>query len=347
MELITKADIPTSDFKIDYKTNLVFIGSCFADNISRKWASRKFHVLANPLGVIYNPLSIENFIEKLSGTNTEPWNRWDYQGNFSGEELEGIVHSSRKFFAKADVVFITLGTAFVYFLKETGKAVANCHKEPADLFERRLISVDEAAEALRNIVKCILKARLDSRFCENDDAGNQNDEKNISRDVKIVFTVSPIRHLNDGAHGNNLSKATLQLAVEKVCQEFANAPLLDGQNVSAGRCCAAVTHFPSYEIVMDELRDYRFYADDMTHIGAIAEDYIFERMCETYCSSETIADMKHVEKFMKGATHRIEDASSPRTKDFAKLQIERAENLEHVISGLDLSEEKEYFRKFI
>ncbi len=319
MDLFTKIDIPQSNFKIDYKFNLFFFGSCFAENISRKWANHKFHVQANPLGVVYNPLSIENFFRKVTDNNKDSWSRWDYQGNVSDEELEGIIHSSRNFIAKADVIFITLGTAFVYFLKESGKAVANCHKAPAELFERRLISVDEAAEALRNIVTTL---------------------RQINSQVQVVFTVSPIRHLNDGAHGNNLSKATLQLAVEKICQEFA-------WNIAAGKTCASVTYFPSYEIVMDELRDYRFYAEDMTHVNAVAEDYIFERMQETYCSDTTIAHIKYVEKFMKGATHRIEDVSSPRTKDFAKLQIERAENLEHVISGLDLSEEKNYFRKLI
>ena len=333
MDLLTKIDISQADFKIDYNSNLFFIGSCFADNISRKWTDRKFHVLANPLGVMYNPLSIESFFRKILDCNKDSWDRWDYQGSLSDEELKEIIHSSREFIAKADVVFITQGTAFVYFLKESGKAVSNCHKEPAELFERRLISVDEAAEALMNIVTTLHQ---------------------INSQVQIVFTVSPIRHLNDGAHGNNLSKATLQLAVDKVIQEFAgniaagnNGAASCKPNIATGKSSAAVSYFPSYEIVMDELRDYRFYAEDMTHVGPIAEDYIFERMCETYCSSETIADMKRVEKFMKGATHRIEDASSPSTMDFARLQIERAENLEHVIDGLDLSKEKGYFRKFI
>lgn len=339
MNFFTKVDIPSADFKMDYKSRLFFIGSCFADNISYIWNQRKFRTLTNPFGTVYNPLSIENQIAKLCGERPESWNRWDYQGDFSTEELDEIVKSSREFVAKADVVFITLGTAFVYFLKETGRAVANCHKEPADLFERRLISVEEAAEALRNTVKHILKVKQDSRLRENDKADadlRQHDieggvrQRDVGGGVRIVFTVSPIRHLNDGAHGNNLSKATLQLAVEKVCQEFAE-----------------VSYFPSYEIVMDELRDYRFYADDMTHINATAEAYIFERMTETYCDDKTLGHIKYVEKFMKTASHRIENADSPRTREFARLQIERAENLEHVISGLDLSEEKEYFGKFI
>lgn len=352
MELFTKIDIPRADFKIDFRSNLFFIGSCFAENISRKWADRKFHVLANPLGVMYNPLSIENFFRKASGNDKDSWNRWDYQRNLSKEQLDHTVKEAQEYLAKTDVFFITLGTAFVYFLKETGKAVANCHKEPAELFERRLISVDEAAEALRNIVKCILKIQQDSLFHKKSERESLCNKEHIPHNVKIVFTVSPIRHLNDGAHGNNLSKATLQLAIDKVCQEFAGNITADNNGAESSNPNtvtegAAASYFPSYEIVMDELRDYRFYADDMTHVSAVAEDYIFERMCKTYCSDKTIAHIRYVEKFMKGATHRIENSASPQTREFVKLQIDRAENLEHVIDGLDLSEEKDYFKKFI
>lgn len=333
MNFFTKVDILPADFKIDYRSNLFFIGSCFADNISCKWKTRKFQTLVNPFGTVYNPLSIESQIAKLCGGQSQSWSRWDYQGIRTGEDVNETAAKSRAFLQKADVVFITLGTAFVYFLKETGKAVANCHKEPAELFERRLISVDEAADALRNICRwilhCVQNDNADADLRQHDVGGDvrQHDKNG---DVRIVFTVSPIRHLNDGAHGNNLSKATLQLAVEKVCKEF-----------------AAVSHFPSYEIVMDELRDYRFYAEDMTHINATAEDYIFERMVETYCDKTTIANMKLVEKFMKTASHRIEDASSPRTVELAKQQIARAQELERQIPGLRLTEEISEYSKYL
>ncbi|MCQ2123369.1 MAG: GSCFA domain-containing protein [Fibrobacter sp.] len=324
MDFSTKVTLSESNFKIDYKSNLVFIGSCFADNISKRFTERKFHTLVNPLGVLYNPLSIENFFKKIAGGNgdsTETWCRWDYQGNFSEAELQEVVAETRDFLKKTDVVFITLGTAFVYFLKESGKAVANCHKEPADFFERRLISVEEAAEALKRTCKWIF------RFAQDD--------------VKIVFTVSPIRHLNDGAHGNNLSKSTLHLAVDKVCQEFANDASSVNKVSSANIGCADVTYFPSYEIVMDELRDYRFYAEDMTHLSKVAEDYIFEKMCNAYCSETTIANMKRVEKFMKTANHRVINPDSAETAALAQQILEKATLLEKEINGLDLSQEKE------
>lgn len=311
MNLFTKVDIPQSGIKIDYQTKLAFFGSCFADNISLRFAERKFHVLANPLGVIYNPLSIENQIGKIAGEMrdenclAESWSLWDAQGSFSEEALGKVVAKTLDFLKTADVVFITLGTAFVYFLKETGKAVCNCHKQPAELFERRLISVDEAAEALKNTLVALRK---------------------INDKLRIVFTVSPLRHLNDGAHGNNLSKSTLHLAVEKVLQESVQNGLREN----------FVSYFPSYEIVMDELRDYRFYAEDMTHLTKVAEDYIFERMLDTYCDETTIANTKLVEKYMKTVNHRIVDPSSPKVAELNQQIAEKAAQLEKQIPGLDL-----------
>lgn len=301
MNFSTKVEISKSKIQIDYQSNLAFFGSCFADSISRRFADRKFKVLANPLGVIYNPLSLENQIGKIVSSAgiesccAEEWSRWDYQGDYSAKDLARTVAETRDFLMKANVVFITLGTAFVYFLKESGKAVCNCHKESAELFERRLISVDEAARALKNVVVTL---------------------REINSNVQVVFTVSPLRHLNDGAHGNNLSKATLHLAVEKVAE--------------------SVSYFPSYEIVMDELRDYRFYAEDMTHLTNVAEDYIFERMVDTYCDDSTKADIKQVEKYLKMANHRIVDSSSPKATELAQQIAEKAAQLENQIPGLKL-----------
>ncbi len=443
MELFTKIDIPESDFEIDYNSRIVFIGSCFADNISKKFSERKFHTFVNPLGTIYNPLSIENMVQKIadadecdsgdssskdshdcsekrecgekcdcerggdsrdssgecdnSGGECErcddsccaprriytekdiffdgcSWSSWDAHGSFSvrGTEndasartecvnkLNSAISESRKFLTNADVVFITLGTAFVYFLKSTGKVVSNCHKMSAKYFERSLISVEETAASLSHTVKNLQK---------------------IKSDIRIVFTVSPLRHLSDGAHGNNLSKSTLLLAVEKVCREFAqvhcdesakcsdsanadrsssarpNSSIATSSSNTAALNCddkasrsrntetsrSSVTYFPSYEIILDELRDYRFYAEDMVHLSATAEDYIFEKMYTAYCSKSTIANMKRVEKFMRTFSHKIIDASSAKTKALAKQQITEAKHLETQIKGLDLSAEIEHY----
>lgn len=387
MNLFTKIDIPATNWQIDYTSQLAFFGSCFADNISAQFASRKFKVLANPFGTVYNPLSVAMQIKAIAnkkifggqeifqdmrpdraGSNA-PWHCWDAHGSLSAATREDCVAKlneasthALEFLQKTDVAFITLGTSFVYFLKSIGAAVSNCHQQNPNLFIRKMISVDHVVAALKSIVQ---------------------DLRKIKSDMRIVFTVSPLRHLSDGAHGNMLSKATLQLAIDKVIQEIAppgsHAPLgvgvarndigaECGGNVhisiaEANQSCTprndvgtklepaqqnrktSVEYFPSYEIVMDELRDYRFYDDDMIHLSKTAEEYIFERMVETYCSEKTHEDIKQVEKFLKMANHRIQDADSPATATFLQKLHAEAKKLESQIAGLNLDNEKRKFEK--
>ena len=340
MDFFTKINIPAADWQIDYNSKLAFFGSCFADNISTQFASRKFNVLANPFGTVYNPLSAAMQIKAIangkkfgetdvfqdtrlgvSENGNEirgPWHCWDAHSSLSAATREECIAklnettaNAREFLQKADTVFITLGTAFVYFLRENGVAVSNCHRQDPRMFIRKMISVDHAAEALKSIVHDLLKIKSDG-IGEN-------------RELHIVFTVSPLRHLSDGAHENTLSKATLQLAIEKVTREIVTEP------------ATTISYFPSYEIVMDELRDYRFYNDDMIHLSKTAEGYIFERMAETYCSEKTREDIRKVEKFMKMANHRIQDESSTATAEFLKKQHTEAEKLESQIAGLELN----------
>ena len=341
MEFFMKIDIPRPGFTIDYTKKLAFFGSCFADNISAQFSSRKFQVLSNPFGMVYNPVSLAAQVkavaegrvfgdgdvfqdgcwnrdgQKECGDRDQeyrraqdargPWHCWDAHGSLSGktreeciDKLNAAAAMARDFLQKADVVFVTLGSAFVYSLKgdsstdggTCGRVVANCHRQDPKMFERRLISIEEAADAIRRIVES-----LHSR----------------SPTANIVFTVSPLRHMADGAHENSLSKATLMLAT------------------------AATTYFPSYEIVMDELRDYRFYADDMVHLSKTAEEYIFERMVETYCSDATRENIARVEKFLKMANHRIVDNHSPATAEFQKKLAAQAASLKKTIPGLVLN----------
>ncbi|SMG25391.1 GSCFA domain-containing protein [Fibrobacter sp. UWB13] len=332
MDFFTKIDIPAIDWQIDYNSRLAFFGSCFADNISAQFASRKFNVLANPFGTVYNPLSAAMQIKAIANGKKfggpeifqdarGPWHCWDAHSSLSAATREECIAklnettaNAREFLQKADTVFITLGTAFVYFLKENGVAVSNCHRQNPNMFIRKMISVDHAAEALKSIVHDLLKIKCD-RIGEN-------------RDLHIVFTVSPLRHLSDGAHENTLSKATSQLAIEKVIREIVT------------ESATTISYFPSYEIVMDELRDYRFYDDDMIHLSKTAEGYIFERMAETYCSEKTREDIRKVEKFMKMANHRIVDPQTPASQEFAQKIIAQAEELEKEIAGLKLNNEK-------
>ena len=389
MNLFTKIDIPKPDCQIDNKSHLAFFGSCFADNISAQFATRKFKVLANPFGTVYNPLSLakqikaiadgkvfseedvfqdmrlaihasseshasqkncvsnensgnnnskENCGDSSKGNSAAPWHCWDAHGSLSSStreeciaKLNAAATQAREFLQKADVVFITLGTSFVYFLKN-GHVVSNCHRQDPRLFERRMISVDEAAAAIREIVESLCKIKCDGILRLQASPSAQDDEQGESREncqtygscesrgLHIVFTVSPLRHMSDGAHGNTLSKATLQLAIEKAIQEI-DSP---------------VEYFPSYEIVMDELRDYRFYDSDMIHLSKTAEEYIFERMTETYCDSKTRDNIKQIEKFLKMASHRIQDVNSPATAEFLQKLHAEAAKLESQIAGLKL-----------
>ena len=344
MNFFTKIDIPAIDWQIDYNSHVAFFGSCFADNISAQFASQKFNVLVNPFGTVYNPLSIAKQIKAIANKkvfggpeifqdmrpdragNNASWHCWDAHGSLSAatrEECAAKLNEASahalEFLQKTNVAFITLGTSFVYFLKDIGAAVSNCHQQNPNLFIRKMISVDHVVVALKSIVQDLQK---------------------IKRDMQIVFTVSPLRHMSDGAHANTLSKATLQLAIDKVIQEIASpgshAPL--GVSVARNDVKAeTISYFPSYEIVMDELRDYRFYDDDMIHLSKTAESYIFERMAETYCSEKSREDIHKVEKFMKMANHRIQDESSTATATFQqKLQAE-AQKLESQIAGLELN----------
>jgi hypothetical protein len=362
MDFFTKIDIPATDWQIDYNSHIAFFGSCFADNISAQFASRKFNVLTNPFGTVYNPLSIAMQIKAIANKkvfggpeifqdmrpdragNSAPWHCWDAHGSLSAATREDCVAKLNEasihaldFLQKTDVAFITLGTSFVYFLKDIGAAVSNCHQQNPNLFIRKMISVDHVVAALKSIVQDLQK---------------------IKNDMRIVFTVSPLRHMSDGAHGNTLSKATLQLAIEKVIQEIAPSMVRKvvgaecDRNVlisvaEANQSCTlcndvgiptpTISYFPSYEIVMDELRDYRFYDSDMVHLSKTAEEYIFERMTEVYCNGKIRDNIKQVEKFLKMAKHRIQDEHSPATVEFRQRMLEEATKLEKQIPGLTLN----------
>lgn len=215
MEFRTIVDIPIPEFTIEPQEKMLFVGSCFADNIGKRFVDEMFLATVNPLGVMYNPAS--------------------------------ILHTTQSIEDAPRVAFLTLGTNHVYILKETGEIVDNCRKRPARLFHEEELTVDECAEYLQKAVD-ILYSR--------------------NKDVQVVVTVSPIRYAKYGYHGSQLSKATLQLAADKLVKANVNC-----------------TYFPAYEIVNDELRDYRFYREDMLHPTDQTVEYIWQRLQETYLSN--------------------------------------------------------------
>ena len=326
MNWTTPVEIPKSDIRIDWKSNIAFIGSCFAENISHKFSALHFHTAVNPFGIVYNPLSVANMLSRIAHEKLytadeiffdgEMYASWNFHGSFSSkdsnlclQQMNEAVQSAHAFLQKSDVVFITLGTAYCYFLQESGAVVSNCHRQNANLFHRELISAERTVQALESAVQSL---------------------QTLNPQARIVLTVSPLRHLKDGAHGNQLSKATLLLGANSVVKAFKN-----------------VEYFPSYEIVMDELRDYRFYAADMIHLSSPAEDYIFEKCGEAYFSGETRQNLLRVQNFLKLSNHRILDAESSKVKAFAQRALSQAKDLQSQIPGLDLGAEVRYFEALL
>ncbi|MCG8409918.1 MAG: GSCFA domain-containing protein [Bacteroidales bacterium] len=272
-----------SENKINYHTPVLFMGSCFTENIGRKLYELKFPTLINPFGVLYNPSSVKQSIELLLdkkqlsqsdlGYYNEMYYSFFHDTEFSDMDKESCLHNinntlsnASEFFQKTKYIIITFGTAWVYKYIKTGKIVSNCHKIPSKEFKREKLSVDEIYSAWKSLVEKINK---------------------FNPQVKIIFTVSPVRHWKDGAVENQLSKSTLILAVHRLKDAFEN-----------------IEYFNSYEIMMDDLRDYRFYDSDMLHPSKDAIEYIWANFLNTYFELETIQILKEVEKIVRAEKHR-------------------------------------------
>ena len=277
MKLQTIVDIAPSKWQIGYEDKILLVGSCFADSIGQMMQQRALQVTCNPFGTLYNPLSIA---QALQMTEMPPlvehdglWHSMAHHGSLSRadkHEAEQAVSDSiqtmQTALNEATVVIVTFGTAWVYEMTNQHSAISNqivgnCHKIPAEQFSRRRLSTDEILQTWQPLI---------ARY----------------PDKHWLFTVSPIRHVKDGLHGNQLSKATLLQAVEAI----------SGQP-------SAVSYFPSYEIMLDELRDYRFYAEDLVHPSPIAVQYIWERFIEAYCTPQTRNEMTLRLKEWKRSQH--------------------------------------------
>ena len=262
MEFRTKIDIERSASQIAPCARMLFVGSCFADSIGKRFDEERFPVTVNPFGTMYNPVSVWHTVEKVLANGD------------AGEKTEWV--------------FITLGTNHIYILKETGEVVDNCQKRPQRLFEERSMTVDECAQWLQRSVDA-----LTARDAE----------------THIVFTVSPIRYRKYGYHESQLSKATLLLAVDKVLE----------QNKQKG----TLSYFPAYEIVNDELRDYRFYAEDMIHPSGQAVEYIWERLVDTYFSDDAKHYLEEWRPLKEALGHRPFNAESEEYRLFMQKTREK------------------------
>ena len=286
MQLQTPVEIPKPSFQISRGDKLLLLGSCFADEMGSKLTESGFQVVSNPFGTLYNPVSIAVMLlrcisektctEVFQDTATGIWHSWLHHSRFSAttqdELLQGVDAATRctaDYLRKANVLMVTFGTAIIYRLKETGMLVANCHKQPDNLFQRERLTAYDIVDQWQMLLHLLAS---------------------VNPELKIIFTVSPIRHKRDGLHLNQISKGILLQAVE----EMVNGPSSDGH----------YSYFPSYEILLDELRDYRFYADDMVHPSPLAVEYIWQRFLQTYMSPQTIEQCRQNLKKWKQTQHR-------------------------------------------
>ncbi len=325
MNFRTVIDIPTAKKPITYNTKIMLLGSCFVERIGAMLCNNKFDASVNPLGVIYNPISVANslqiIMENRKFTNSDLnfsndlYFSYAHHGSFSNtdadaclQQINTTTQTASLDLSSADYLFITFGTAWVYELIDSGEVVSNCHKQPANNFNRYRLEVDEIVARYKELIV---------------------DLALFNPNLKIVFTVSPVRHWKDTAHGNQLSKATLLLAVNQLVELFEQ-----------------VTYFPSYELVMDELRDYRFYSEDMLHVGDVAVNYIWERFMATYFNKPTITTQKQIQQLVRASEHRPFNPETATHQKFVAETLHKMDALEQIQPNISFEQERKKITRF-
>ncbi len=307
---------------VEHYQRIITLGSCFADNISAYLERYRFRIMANPFGVLFNPVSILNSLKLVA--DKREFNRddlFEYQGewhsffhhsDFSSHDPGAVIerintglHEAFEFLKTADLAIITFGTSFTYRLKSTGETVSNCHRFPASYFVRYRLSSDEIVDSVEMLINMLLSIKSDLRF---------------------IFSISPVRHWKDGAVENQLSKSLLITALHTVLEKCENAD-----------------YFPAYELMMDDLRDYRFYAADLLHPNRIATDYIWEKFSRSCFSGDCLNAVADMERLAAAMDHRPRNEESPEHKKFLKENLKYVRELCARYDYLDLSREREYF----
>lgn len=311
MKLRTEVEIGSFEAKIGFESRIFTVGSCFAQRIGQEMSRVKLSAVVNPVGTLFNPLSICGAIERLCerryitesevcrGVGSQPaWYHPDFHSSLSRgtlcetmEAINGAIEVGHSALESSDWVVITLGTAWIYEDCVSGSVVANCHKRPMREFVRRRLSVEEVLEAMSRCVEGALSGK------------------------RVVVTVSPIRHIGDGLIENSLSKSILRVAAAELEQRFER-----------------VRYFPSFEILMDDLRDYRFYDRDMVHLSPVAVDYVWDRFSNAALSGRAKELMPKVMQIIKAAEHRPIDPSSDSHQKFVRSQIRAIETLQNEVN---------------
>ncbi|QDW20376.1 GSCFA domain-containing protein [Flavobacterium sp. KBS0721] len=304
MQFRTQIPISKANNPIDYNSKIISIGSCFAENMAEKFDYFKFQNETNPFGIIFNSVSIEKIISRIIKKEfytekdiffyNERWHSYEVHSDLSNsdrqellETLNKAISETYKNLKEATHIIITYGTSWIYRNTESDQIVANCHKVPQKQFSKELLSVEVIQKSIQNTIDLI---------------------QVLNPDINFIFTVSPVRHMKDGFAENQLSKSHLFAGLHQVLKTH-NSEF--------------ITHnyFPSYEIMMDELRDYRFYAEDMLHPNQVAIDYIWHKFSENYISEDSISTMQEVSEIQKSLRHRSFNPDSEQHQKFlAKLQ---------------------------
>ncbi len=323
MNLTTRIDIPESRWPLTHSRRMVVMGSCFADEVGERLRADKFRTLVNPFGTIYNPASIAALLRRslderiysmdspeiFRDATSGRWFSWLHHSTFSARNPDELIGRLNAVTARvgeelrrADMFIVTFGSAVVYRLKQNGRVVGNCHKQPDGLFVREMLTADRIAAEWRPLIA---------------------DLRTRNPHLRILFTVSPVRHKRDGLHTNQLSKAQLLLAVDALCADSSDE----------------IAYFPAYELLMDELRDYRFYADDLVHPSPLAVDYIYERFTETFVPPAEQALSRACADIAAAVRHRPFDAGGEPYRRFLRQTIQKIHDIQQSHPYLDFEAE--------
>jgi hypothetical protein len=320
----TEVQLPCFEARIGYTHPFLMMGSCFATNVGERFVRLKLPVMVNPFGVIYNPLSVASCIKMLvDGKQLSAddlfeqngiWNSYSHHSSFSAVDKEECLAKINQALASGSIMLresshltITLGTSWAYRLKATGEVVANCHKTKAAEFDRFFVEVNQSVDVLSEAIAAA---------------------RSVNPSLKIILTVSPIRHVKDGLVENQRSKASLVVACHNLCAQL-----------------SGVGYFPSYEIMMDELRDYRFYADDMVHPSVLAVDIIFKKFVQSAVNRLSVEAMEEVDRIVRAVEHIPFNADGSEYRKFCASMAAKATRLQQKYSFLDLSPEIEFFSR--
>ena len=328
MKFRSEFDIKKLEPTITHHNKLMLVGSCFTENIGDKLRKHKFNIYENPNGILFNPVSVsetiinviecKEYVEQDLFNYNEAWHSWQHHSKYSGvsvdEALNKINTATKEanlFLKQADYILITLGSAWIYTLTEKaanatkGTVAANNHKAPADWFEKKLLRVDQAILVLATMLDRLGK---------------------FNPDIKIIFTISPVRHLREGAINNNRSKAVLIQAVHDLIEKLEK-----------------LYYFPAYELVIDDLRDYRFFAEDLVHPNYYATQYVWEKFVDSCVNDDTKKLMQEIAEINTSFNHKPFNATSNQHKIFLETYYKKVKLLQQENAHLNFARELEYF----